>query len=247
MWCVPAQALRCLQASGAAAADSGAPDPKPRRSTNYAPPTSSGAVADAASGPAANAAAPADAALAGAAGGACAGRAAASGEKAGDVPVMEFHEIHVSPLQMGGTMQTQRLSLQPARPDSQRGASQAHSAVMMTCWLEIAAGERVDASEVVLTVALAHPANAQQMSQQWRVLGSQRLTVLRDRLYCRSDLDMRGAGLSVPSGASMALTTGTVGECVFCRTDLTCPASLHCCWCPYVQATWQSASSIQNT
>lgn len=223
------QALTCLQTSGAAAPDGGAPDPKPRRSTNYAPPTSSGAAAEAASEPAADTAAAADGAQADAAGGACAGRAAASGQKAGDVPVMVFHEIHVSPLQMVGTMQTQRLSLQPAGPDSRRGALEAHTAAMMTCWLEIAAGERVDASEVVLTVALAHPANAQQMSQQWRVLGSQRLTVLRDRLYCRSDLDMRGAGLSVPSGASMALTTGTVGESVFCRTDLTCPASLHCC------------------
>ena len=91
MWCVPAQALRCLQASGAAVADSGAPDPKPRRSTNYAPPTSSGALADAASGPAANGAAAADAAPADGAGGARAGRAAASGQKAGDVPGMRIY------------------------------------------------------------------------------------------------------------------------------------------------------------
>lgn len=58
----------------------------------------------------------------------------------------------------------------------------------------------MDASEVVLTVALSHPANAQLALQRWRVLGSQRLTALRDRLYCRSDLDMRAAGLAVPSG-----------------------------------------------
>jgi hypothetical protein len=73
---------------------------------------------------------------------------------------------------------------------------------MTTCCRKQAAGELVDASEVVLTVAVAHPANAQQTLQQWRVLGGQRLTMLRDRLYCRSDLDMRGAGLSVPSGGS---------------------------------------------
>lgn len=61
-------------------------------------------------------------------------------------------------------------------------------------------GAAVDASEVVLTVALSHPANAQLVLQRWRVLGSQRLSALRDRLYCRSDLDMRAAGLAVPSG-----------------------------------------------
>lgn len=58
----------------------------------------------------------------------------------------------------------------------------------------------MDAAEVVLTVAMSHPANAQRVLQQWRVLGGQRLTALRDRLYCRSDLDMRSAGLAVPSG-----------------------------------------------
>lgn len=61
-------------------------------------------------------------------------------------------------------------------------------------------GPAVDAAEVVLTVAMSHPANAQRVLQQWRVLGSQRLIALRDRLYCRSDLDMRSAGLAVPSG-----------------------------------------------
>lgn len=97
---------------------------------------------------------------------------------------------------------------------------------MVTRSSNSAAGELVDASEVVLTVALAHPANAQQVSQQWRVLGSQRLTALRDRLYCRSDPDMRGAGLSVPSGASMAMTTQTVGESVFASRSR--HVQLHC-------------------
>jgi hypothetical protein len=106
-------------------------------------------------------------------------------------------------MRMVGCCKTDSLSLQSARRGTQ-GATGLPAAIL-TCCLVFAAGELVEALEVVLTVALAHPANAQQTSQQWRVLGSQRLTVLRDRLYCRSDLDMRGAGLSVPSGAIAAM------------------------------------------
>jgi hypothetical protein len=202
MWCVPAQALTCLQASSAAAPDGGAPDAKPRRSTNYAPPTSSGAAADAASEPAADSAAAADGAQAHAAGGARAGRAAASGRKPGNVQKYENSQDAHTANADGGHVRIDGLSLHPARSDTQ-GAI-VYPAVKVTCCPNFAAGEPVEASEVVLTVALAHPANAQQTSQQWRVLGSQRLTVLRDRLYCRSDLDMRGAGLSVPSGANFS-------------------------------------------
>lgn len=101
--CVPAQALTCLQASGASALDGGAPDPKPRRSTNYAPPTSSGAAAESASGTAADTTAAADGRRADAAGGASAGGAAASGQKPVNVHMMSFLMARMSQVLMAKT------------------------------------------------------------------------------------------------------------------------------------------------
>lgn len=63
------------------------------------------------------------------------------------------------------------------------------------------APDRVPAGEVVLTVAVSHPASAQRLSQVWQVLGSNTLADLRDRIYCRSDCDLKNTGLSVPSGS----------------------------------------------
>ncbi len=68
----------------------------------------------------------------------------------------------------------------------------------------------VAVDEVVLTVALSHPANAQRVLQQWRVLGRQALAALRDRLYCRSDLDLRANRLAVPSGTPQSARLITV-------------------------------------
>ena len=54
--------------------------------------------------------------------------------------------------------------------------------------------------EVLLRVAVSWPGNAGRIQQEWLVLGSQRLTALRDRLYCRTDRDMAALQLSRPSG-----------------------------------------------
>lgn len=54
--------------------------------------------------------------------------------------------------------------------------------------------------EVVLRVGISYPGNPGRQLQEWMVLGSQRLTVLRDKIYCRSDKDTENVGLDRPSG-----------------------------------------------
>lgn len=60
--------------------------------------------------------------------------------------------------------------------------------------------DRVASGEVILTVSVSHPSSAQRVAQVWQVLGSNTLTDLRDRIYCRSDIDLKATGLNVPSG-----------------------------------------------
>ena len=54
---------------------------------------------------------------------------------------------------------------------------------------------------MLLRVTVSWPGNPGRIQQEWLVLGSQHLTQLRDRLYCRTDLDMKSLALDKPSGA----------------------------------------------
>ena len=56
--------------------------------------------------------------------------------------------------------------------------------------------------EVVLRVSVSYPGNPGRELQEWLVLGTQRLSELRDALYCRSDCDMQALGMQRPSGES---------------------------------------------
>eukprot|EP01129_Flabellula_baltica_P007532 TRINITY_DN2944_c0_g1_i1.p1 TRINITY_DN2944_c0_g1~~TRINITY_DN2944_c0_g1_i1.p1 ORF type:complete len:365 (-),score=80.99 TRINITY_DN2944_c0_g1_i1:607-1626(-) len=57
--------------------------------------------------------------------------------------------------------------------------------------LEGIKGELIDPEELIITVSFYHPKKSKKM-QGFRVLGSQLLTQLRDRLYCLSDLVLNG-------------------------------------------------------
>ena len=54
--------------------------------------------------------------------------------------------------------------------------------------------------DVVLRVGISYPGNPGRQLQEWLVLGSQRLTELRDSIYCRSDRDTKHVGMDRPSG-----------------------------------------------
>jgi snRNA-activating protein complex subunit 3 len=51
--------------------------------------------------------------------------------------------------------------------------------------------EPVDSEDVVLSIALYHPSKNTK-TQEYRVLGQQSLTALRDKLYCLSDHMLEG-------------------------------------------------------
>ena len=66
--------------------------------------------------------------------------------------------------------------------------------------------QQASLGDALLRVAVSWPGNPGRIQQEWLVLGSQRLTQLRDRLYCRTDLDMKALGLDRPSGAPVVAT-----------------------------------------
>lgn len=57
-----------------------------------------------------------------------------------------------------------------------------------------------EGGEVVLRLGVSYPGNPGRLLQEWLVLGSQRLTELRDALYCRTDCDMAALDMQRPSG-----------------------------------------------
>jgi hypothetical protein len=67
--------------------------------------------------------------------------------------------------------------------------------------------------EVLLSIAVSWPGNPGRIQQEWLVLGSQLLTTLRDRLYCRTDSDMAALQQSRPSGTP-ASRQGSSYECM---------------------------------
>lgn len=85
--------------------------------------------------------------------------------------------------------------------------------------------------EVLLRVAVSWPGNPGRIQQEWLVLGNQHLTQLRDRLYCRTDLDMKSLALDKPSGAPLVLQGTMLQPCMpFVRCcDATAPYRTCCC------------------
>lgn len=60
--------------------------------------------------------------------------------------------------------------------------------------------ERVGEDDVILTVGIYHPEKPVRKMQEILVLGSQKLTALRDKIFCQRDLISKMNDLHVPSG-----------------------------------------------
>ena len=88
----------------------------------------------------------------------------------------------------------------------------------LSCWLTV---PQASLGEALLRVAVSWPGNPGRIQQEWLVTGSQSLTQLRDRLYCRTDLDMKSLGLAKPSGGPDAAGNDLARACTLLAWNVT--------------------------